>query len=228
MTQPTRTALVTGANRGIGFEIAKALANAGNIKVLIAARTEDSAEKAARTIGQGTVGVELDLLNKPEQRVQAISQVLGPIDILVNNAGILFNQDALNTERHELEMSLQVNTIGPFLLARILGKSMQQRGWGRIVNLTSGWGTFYEGLNGPAAYAISKAALNAMTVCMARTLGDKVKVNAACPGWVRTDMGGQHAPLSAQQGADTPVWLAQLPDDGPTGGLFRRRQQLQW
>ncbi|WP_102797786.1 SDR family NAD(P)-dependent oxidoreductase [Bowmanella denitrificans] len=228
MTQPTRTALVTGANRGIGFEIAKALANAGNIKVLIAARTEDTAEKAARTIGQGTVGVELDLLNKPEQRVQAISQVLGPIDILVNNAGILFNQDALNTERHELEMSLQVNTIGPFLLARILGKSMQQRGWGRIVNLTSGWGTFYEGLNGPAAYSISKAALNAMTVCMARALGDKVKVNAACPGWVRTDMGGDNAPLSAQQGADTPVWLAQLPDDGPTGGLFRRRQQLQW
>ncbi|MBT1062545.1 SDR family NAD(P)-dependent oxidoreductase [Bowmanella sp. Y26] len=228
MTEKTKTALITGANRGLGFSIAKGLAERGNIKVLAAARSKVDAENAARNIGHGAVGVELNLLDKPELRAQAIAQVLGPIDILINNAGILLPGEAPDCQRTELEQALQVNAIAPFLLMQVLGSLMQQRGWGRIVNLTSGWGTFYDGLSGPMSYSVSKATLNAMTVNMARALGDKVKVNAACPGWVRTDMGGPDAPLSAEQGADTPIWLATLPDEGPTGGLFRHRQPLQW
>ena len=105
---------------------------------------------------------------------------------------------------------------------------MKKRGWGRIVNVSSGWGAFDQGVNGPAAYAISKAALNAVTVSFAPVLGLDVKINAACPGWVRTRMGGQMAHRTPEQGADTPVWLATLPDDGPTGGFFRDRHLIDW
>jgi NAD(P)-dependent dehydrogenase (short-subunit alcohol dehydrogenase family) len=105
---------------------------------------------------------------------------------------------------------------------------MKERGWGRIVNLSSGWGAFAEGLEGPTAYSVSKAALNALTVSAAQALGTQVKVNAACPGWVRTRMGGAAAPRSVAEGADTPIWLATLPDDGPTGGFFRDRRRIEW
>jgi NAD(P)-dependent dehydrogenase (short-subunit alcohol dehydrogenase family) len=105
---------------------------------------------------------------------------------------------------------------------------MRNRGWGRIVNVSSGLGTFAEGLGGSAAYSISKAALNAATVSAARALGPTVKVNAAGPGWVRTRMGGPGADRSVEEGADTPVWLATLDNDGPTGGIFRDRQPVGW
>ena len=105
---------------------------------------------------------------------------------------------------------------------------MKARGWGRIVNVSSGWGQFSEGMTGPAAYAISKATLNAITLSAAAELGPEVKVNAACPGVVRTRMGGPHAEKSPEEGADTPVWLATLPDDGPTGGLYRNRELVAW
>lgn len=94
--------------------------------------------------------------------------------------------------------------------------------------MSSGWGSFAEGLTGPVAYSVSKAALNATTLVLAQALGQKVKVNAACPGWVRTRMGGMAASRSVEEGADTPVWLATLPDDGPTGGFFRDRRLIEW
>ncbi len=96
------------------------------------------------------------------------------------------------------------------------------------MNVSSGWGSFEEGLTGPTAYSVSKAALNALTLGLAHHLGRNVKINAVCPGWVRTRMGGAAAERSPEQGADTPVWLATLPDDGPTGGFFRDRRPIQW
>jgi NAD(P)-dependent dehydrogenase (short-subunit alcohol dehydrogenase family) len=113
-------------------------------------------------------------------------------------------------------------------LIQVFGPAMKARGWGRIVNVSSGWGSFDEGLAGPAAYSISKATLNAVTFTFAPVLGPTVKINAVCPGWVRTRMGGQSATRSPEQGADTPIWLATLPDDGPTGGFFRDRQSIGW
>ena len=101
-------------------------------------------------------------------------------------------------------------------------------GWGRIVNLSSGWGSFAEGLEGPGAYGIAKAALNALTRALPRDLPPGVKINAVCPGWVATRMGGPSAPLTPEEGADTALWLALLPEDGPTGGFFRRRQPIAW
>jgi NAD(P)-dependent dehydrogenase (short-subunit alcohol dehydrogenase family) len=105
---------------------------------------------------------------------------------------------------------------------------MITRGFGRIVNLSSGWGAFAEGLTGPAAYSVSKAALNALTLSLSKDLPQNVKVNSMCPGWVRTRMGGSGASLSPEEGADTAIWLATLPEDGPNGGFFRRRKPINW
>ena len=230
MVGDKRTALVTGANRGIGFAIAKGLAAHSHIKVLAATRMADDAKIASREIGHGVMGVVLDLSNPTEVELQAkaIDAEEGPIDILVNNAAVLIPGNGLEISAAALMHSLAVNTVGPAALIRALGTGMKSRGWGRIVNVSSGWGSFDEGLAGPAAYSISKAALNAVTVSFARTLGPRVKINAACPGWVRTRMGGKAATRSPEQGADTPIWLASLPDDGPTGGFIRDRRSIDW
>jgi NAD(P)-dependent dehydrogenase (short-subunit alcohol dehydrogenase family) len=116
----------------------------------------------------------------------------------------------------------------PLDLVRLCVPRWRRSGWGRIVNLSSGWGAFAEGLGGPGAYGIAKAALNALTRALPRDLPPGVKVNACCPGWVRTRMGGPGARLTPEQGADTALWLATLPDDGPTGGFFRRRAPIPW
>ena len=229
-SKKSKTALVTGANRGIGLAIAQALAADTSIRVLAACRSHQKAETAAQTIGPGAIGVILDL-SEPHsvaQQVLSIEAAHGPIDILVNNAGILVPGTGLEITLEDLTTSLAVNTVAPFTLIQALGTKMKQRGWGRIVNVSSGWGAFDQGVNGPAAYAISKAALNAVTVSFAPVLGLNVKINAACPGWVRTRMGGQMAHRSPENGADTPVWLATLPDDGPTGGFFRDRHLIEW
>lgn len=233
MAKPTRksqTALITGANRGIGLAIAKALASDESIHVLAACRNLQKAENAAETIGNEATGVVIDLNNPENVTLQAksIEATHGPIDILVNNAGILLPGTGLEISVEGLTTSLAVNSVAPFALIQVLGTKMKQRGWGRIVNVSSGWGAFEQGVNGPAAYAISKAALNAVTVSFAPVLGLEVKINAACPGWVRTDMGGQMATRSVEDGADTPVWLATLPDNGPTGGFFRDRHLIEW
>lgn len=228
MSNPTRTALVTGANRGIGLAIAQGLAARSDVRVLSAARRMEDARAAAATMGAEPV--ELDLTNPvdAETTVAWIETTHGAIDILVNNAAVLVSGDGLEISTKEFADSLAVNAVAPFALMRALGPGMQARGWGRIVNLSSGWGAFAEGMAGPTAYATSKAALNAVTCSFARCLGPSVKVNAACPGWVRTRMGGSEALRSPEQGADTPIWLATLPDDGPTGGFFRDRKRVDW
>lgn len=117
---------------------------------------------------------------------------------------------------------------GPLRLIRALAPKMIERKYGRIVNLSSGWGSFAEGMGGPGLYGVTKAALNALTVRLSKEFPASVKVNAMCPGWVRTRMGGQGATKSPDEGADTAVWLATLPDDGPTGGFFRDRKPIEW
>ncbi|MEM8964107.1 MAG: SDR family NAD(P)-dependent oxidoreductase [Acidobacteriota bacterium] len=225
-----RTALVTGANRGIGLAIAQGLAARGDIHVLAASRDATKAEAAALAVGGGAVGVVLDVSDPVDAEVCArvIEADHGPIDILINNAGILIDGNAVETRTADLARTLAVNTVAPFALTRALGPGMKSRGWGRIVNVSSALGSFDEGLGGPASYSISKAALNAVTVTFAPVLGPEVKVNSASPGWVRTAMGGDAAPLSPEEGADTPIWLATLPDDGPTGSFFRDRRPFAW
>jgi NAD(P)-dependent dehydrogenase (short-subunit alcohol dehydrogenase family) len=141
---------------------------------------------------------------------------------------VLHEKPLLDLTDEEIAESTAVHLTGPLRLSRLLVPDMVARGYGRIVNVSSGWGAFSEGMGGPGLYGVTKAALNALTIRLAKELPSAVKVNAMCPGWVKTRMGGHGATLTPDQGADTGVWLATLPDDGPTGGFFRDRKPIKW
>ena len=217
-----RRALVTGGNRGIGLAIAEGLKGQG-LSVVISARDAEAGRQAAATIGAQSV--HLDLM-RPEMFAAALAEA-GEIDVLVNNAGVLHDVSLLGPDS-DFDEAMQVMVHAPYALIRALAPGMGARAYGRIVNLSSGWGSFAEGLGGPGAYGIAKVSLNALTKAMARDLPRGVKINAMCPGWVRTRMGGAGASLSPEEGADTAIWLATLPEDGPTGGFFRRRRPISW
>ncbi|MDJ0826744.1 MAG: SDR family NAD(P)-dependent oxidoreductase [Rhodobacter sp.] len=217
-----RRALVTGGNRGIGYAVAAGLRAAG-LEVVIGARDGTSGAEAA-----GGLGVGAAVLDVTDAAVcREVVEVHGPFDVLVNNAGILSNAPLFG-QPDDFARHLAVMVQGPHDLIGAVLPGMRARGYGRIVNVSSGWGSFAEGLGGPGAYGVAKAALNALTVAAARQAGPGIKVNAMCPGWVRTRMGGSGANLSPEEGADTAIWLAILPEDGPTGGFFRRRRPIAW
>ncbi|MGL6208336.1 MAG: SDR family NAD(P)-dependent oxidoreductase [Paracoccaceae bacterium] len=213
---------MTGANRGIGRAIASGL-KARGARVTLAARDEAEGRAAAADLGVSFARIDL---TDPDTYFDAITQT-GGFDILINNAGIL-NHTSLLSPKSDFDTAMEVMVNAPLDLIRLNTPHWRDTGWGRIVNLSSGWGAHAEGLEGPGAYGIAKAALNALTRALPRDLPKGVKINAACPGWVATRMGGAQAPLTPDQGADTPIWLALLPDDGPTGGFFRNRQPIPW
>ncbi len=228
----TRTALVTGANRGIGRAVAEMLLEKGH-DVVVTAREQRDAERTAEELGhaRGRVfAAELDVAD--EKAVQKCADRLAArevrVDALINNGGVLFEGDVLTAESDAFRRSVEVNLLGALWCCRAFVPAMLRRGYGRVVNVSSGWGVFAEGMEGPAAYAISKAAMNAMTVSLARSLKGDVKANACCPGWVRTRMGGADADLSPEEAADGIVWLATLPANGPSGGNFRAREPIGW
>ena len=225
-----RTALVTGANRGIGLATAAGLHRLTGIKVLLGSRRPEDGENAAKALGANAVAVPLDLSTSETLRIHIknIVSAHGAIDILVNNAGVLEPGSLVEIDDEKLAYSLQVNFLAPLQLIRELVPGMSTRGYGRIVNVSSGWGSFAEGLSGPAAYSISKAALNALTLSLAKDVRQNVKVNSMCPGWVRTRMGGDAAPRTPEEAADTAIWLATLPEDGPSGGFYRDRKLIAW
>ena len=217
-----RRALVTGANRGIGLAVARGL-KAKGLDVVAGARNADAGRVAAEKIGCASVGLDV---SERKSIDRAVAET-GPFDILINNASVLFNELMLDSPEHFAE-SMVVMVAGPYMLVNACAPAMKAAGYGRIVNVSSGWGSFAEGLGGPSAYGVAKAALNALTLALSRELPAPVKINATCPGWVRTRMGGAGATLSPEEGADTAIWLATLPDDGPTGGLFRQRKKIPW
>ena len=226
-----RTAIVTGGNRGIGLETCRQVAESG-MRVVLAARDPEKGEDAARKLREGGLDVTSEQLDVADsQSVEDCVRRLGDtdteIDVLVNNAGVYPTEGVFSLSEETLVMALGVNTVGPFRICRALVPGMVQRGYGRVVNVSSGGGSFGEGL-GPAAYAVSKAALNALTVKVSQAVHGDVKVNAVCPGWVRTDMGGFGAPRSPEEAAATLVWLATLPADGSNGGFFRDREPIPW
>lgn len=238
-----RVALVTGANRGIGFAIAERLARS-EYTVILGARDEQKGSQACSTLGTHGLDVHDTLLDVTEATsIQAalgkIKDNFGRLDVLVNNAGIQIDGETtiLELAQITLQNTLETNAFGPLLLSQACVPLMKANGYGRIVNISSTLGALsdianpespYTGVDSPA-YRISKTLLNAVTVLLAKELrGSNILVNSVCPGWVRTDMGGPRAPLSVEEASETPVWLATLPDGGPTGGFFRDRQPIPW
>jgi NAD(P)-dependent dehydrogenase (short-subunit alcohol dehydrogenase family) len=225
---------VTGANRGIGLAIAEGLAQRG-LTVLLTARDADGAAAAARrrqAAGGNVLPHQLDVTDPASvATVQRTVTELGRLDVLVNNAGAYYDEDqeAATADLTMVQAALRVNLLGPWRLCEVAIPLMRQQRYGRIVNVSSGSGAFAEAGPGTPAYSVSKAALNMLTVKLALELrGTGILVNANCPGWVRTEMGGPAAPRSPAEAADTPIWLATLPDDGPTGGFFRDRMRIPW
>ena len=242
-TAKKRTALVTGANKGIGLSIARQLAQR-NIKVIIGARDQDKGIAARKQLQ--SEGLKAHFIMIDVTRATSIEAAIGKIkddfrrlDILVKNAGIMIDTQSgiLELDPAVFHKTLTTNVFGPLLLAQACIPLMKANGYGRIVNMASTLGSLNDISNPDSpygavlspAYRLSKTLLNGITVLLANALrGTNILVNSACPGWVRTNMGGDQAPLTPEQGADTPVWLATLPDGGPNGGFFRERQPIPW
>jgi NAD(P)-dependent dehydrogenase (short-subunit alcohol dehydrogenase family) len=231
-----KVALVTGANKGLGLEIARQLGKQG-ITVVLGARG-DKAKKAAETLkaeGIDAHPVTLEVTNAAD--VAALpgyfEKTFGRLDILVNNAGV--NLDPEGDSLDVLKRTYEVNVFAPYAITKALLPLLEKSPAGRVVNQSSILGSLETVSSGGAgkwivpAYSSSKAALNMLSVTLAQGLKDtKVKVNAAHPGWVKTDMGGDGAPLEVADGAKTAVLLATLPADGPSGTFTHAGKELAW
>ncbi len=217
-------AFVSGANRGIGRETARQLAARG-YDVLVTARDEAKAGEAAEAIGGRPLQLDVADPASIERAAAAVREDPGALDVLVNNAGIGsdFGVSGVEPDFDAIQRALETNFFGAYRLTVALLPLLRESEHPRVVNVSSGMGGVAEMGGWSPGYRVSKAALNAMTRILSTELEDAgVKVNSACPGFVDTDMGGPlGAHKSVEDGAAGVVWLATLPDDGPSGGFFR-------
>jgi NAD(P)-dependent dehydrogenase (short-subunit alcohol dehydrogenase family) len=228
-----KVAVVSGANRGIGREVVRQLAERG-YTVVLGARDAEKGREAARELGNhNVVALALDVADdKSVSRfIQQVEQQFGRLDVLVNNAGTMYDswQTAANADLTTAHQAHETNLWGAWRLAQAAVPLMRKSGHGRMVNVSSEAGSLASLAAGPPAYATSKAALNALTKILAAELkSEGILVNSVCPGWVRTEMGGPNAPRTVEQGAASIVWAVMIPDNGPTGGFFRDGKPLPW
>jgi len=229
-------ALVSGGNRGIGLEVVRRLAASGHM-VLLGSRDLAKGEAAARAIGDGyserVIAVRLDVTNPAsvERLARDVDQQFGGLHVLVNSAAVHYDTGQTATAADiegVVREAFETNVLGAWRLIRAFVPLMRRSGWGRIVNVSSGAGAISSMGAGTPAYSTTKAALNALTRVVAAELrGTGILVNAVCPGWVATDMGGPGG-RPVRDGAAGIVWAATLPDDGPTGGFFRDKRPIDW
>ena len=230
-----RIALVTGENRGIGFEVRRQLGALG-LRVILTARDPLKGGAAAAQLHAGGSAVEfhqLDVTDEASIRTLTtfVRTQFGRSDVLVNNAAVYPDEgcSVLAVDLETFRATMETNVYGPLRLCQAFVPLMRVHRYGRIVNVSSGGGQLTGMSDDTPAYRMSKAALNVLTCMVASAVGNAdILVNAVCPGWVRTDMGGPSAPRTVEQAADTIVWLATLPAGGPTGGFFRDRQPIPW
>src|ERR1044072_5231351 len=230
-----RVAIVTGANRGIGLEVARQLARLG-FKVILGARDAEKGEQAGGSLveeGLGVVAARLDVTE--QESIDAlrllVEERFGRLDVLVNNAAILYDtwQGATTANLDTVREAFETNTLGAWRMALAFIPLLRRSPHGRLVNVSSESGSLTVMGGGTPAYSVSKVALNALTRLLADGLHPaRVLVNWVCPGWVATEMGGAGAPRTPAEGAAGIVWAATLPDDGPSGGFFRDGQPLGW
>lgn len=232
-----RIAIVTGANRGLGLEIARRLAQA-DVFVVAGCRSEPKCAFAVDELRRGgakhVAGYPLDVTDTKSARrfVEQVARRHGAPAILVNNAGVFpeaSDAKVVDTPTSLWRETFETNLFGAVRMCREVVPLMKKPRYGRIVNVSSGLGQLHQMGEGSPAYRVSKAALNALTRTLAAEVaGSGILVNSMSPGWVRTDMGGPDAPRSVEEGADTAVWLCLLPSNGPTGQFFRDRQPIPW
>jgi NAD(P)-dependent dehydrogenase (short-subunit alcohol dehydrogenase family) len=231
-------AVVTGAYRGLGRETCRQLGALGHTVILTARKEQEgrAATEALREEGLDIHFHALDVTDEASIQLFAsfVRDTFGRLDVLVNNAGIFPDpppgsgkDGVFDAALQTVRAGLETNTLGPLRLCQALIPLME--GNGRVVNVSSGMGQLSD-MNGCCpGYRLSKTALNAVTRVFADELkSTNVKVNAVCPGWVRTQMGGPNAELSVVDGTKGIVWAATLPDDGPSGGFFRHGAEIDW
>jgi len=225
-----RVILVTGGNRGIGLEICRQLAKLGH-NVIMATRNLKKGKEASAEINSIVDVQVLDVTNTEqiEKLDQYINDTYGRLDVIINNAGIgIGNKGALEADMEEVKQIMATNFHGPWQVTQKLMPLLRKSEAGRVINMSSGMGSLDELTGDYAGYRLSKSALNALTILTANELADSsIKVNAMCPGWVKTDMGGDGASRSVAQGADTAVWLA-LEENIANGKFFRDREVIPW
>ena len=236
--ETTKTILVTGANKGIGYEICRQLARSG-ARVFLSARDPGRGEAAVARLRDENPSAHVEFLRLDvadtasiDQAVTELHARVSSLDVLINNAGILEDSDRtiLETDLALLRRTLETNALGPlYLTQKLVGLLAAAREGGRVIIVSSGLGQLHEMADEYPAYGISKTALNAITLQLADALKSKnIAVNTISPGWVRTEMGGDDANLSVEEGADTPVWLATEAPASLTGQFLRARQPIPW
>lgn len=231
MATREKIALVTGANKGIGFEVARQLVNKG-FRVFVGARKEKAGRAAAEKIGAPAEFLKIDVSDLESIRAAAanVSESADHLDVLVNNAGIIVDGDdsILKATPKQFEETLRTNALGPLLVAQVFQGLLMKSSAPRIVNVSSSGGQLHDGADGwSPLYCISKTTLNAVTSQLAAAL-PKFAINSVCPGWVRTDMGGSSAPRSVEQGANGIVWLAAEAPQNLTGKFLKDRKVIPW
>lgn len=235
MSSP-RIAIVTGGNRGIGYEVCRQLGALG-YKIILTSRKKKRGKDATKKLKKEGFEVkfkELDITSAESIRsfIKWTRKKLDSIDVLVNNAGVFLdspNESALSISQKTIKKTLDTNFYGTFHLSQGIINQMIDHGYGRVVNVSSGMGQLSNMNGGFLGYRVSKTAVNALTRILSEEVkGQNILVNSVCPGWVKTRMGGENANRSIEEGADTIVWLATLLEDGPTGGFFRDRKPIEW
>ena len=221
-----QVALVTGANRGIGAEIARRLAELG-------ARVYAGTRSVRNEVPENCEAVPLDVTQEGdvEAAITQIGETAGRLDVLVNNAGVGKFDDPLHEEQTPtIDRTFSVNLRGPTLLSKYALPPLLERPGGRIVNVSSGMGAISEDQSGGApAYRVSKAGLNGLTTYLHGEYNEQgLMANAVCPGWVRTDLGGEEAERSVEKRAETPTWLCRFTPDSPSGAFWRDKERIDW
>ena len=260
MKTDKRVAVVTGASRGIGFEVSRQLGELG-YQVVLTGPTRSKGEIARTKLGLAGQKVIYQLLDVTNQRdIRRLKNFMVKkfkrVDLLVNNAGVMLDEgrselegqlkrwikrspqkvepgegpSVLDVNTDIFRATLEVNTLGALSMCQAFVPMMAKAGYGRVVNVSSSRGQLKNmGDDGAPAYQMSKAALNTVTMMVADAVrGKNILVNSVCPGWTRTDLGGPNAPRSVAKAAETIIWLATLPDNGPTGGFFRDKKRIDW